>query len=151
MVKLKGFQKLTLTDQALQAWFEALQIGKPKVAELPLRDALGRVLAQDMVAREALPRFDKSAMDGYAVKSADLAGASQSKPVVLQMTQASWVETKQAKQVWTGNPIPEGADAVVMLENTQRRDGELEVWSQLSPWTNVSKVGEDIKEGHPCR
>jgi molybdopterin molybdotransferase len=63
------------------------------------------------------------------------------------MTQANWIETKQAKQVWTGNPIPEGADAVVMLENTQRRDGELEVWSQLAPWTNVSKVGEDIDKG----
>jgi molybdopterin molybdotransferase len=117
------------------------------VAEVPLKDAIGRVLAQDIVSGEALPRFDKSAMDGYAVKSADLAGASQSKPVVLQMTQANWVETKQAKQVWTGNPIPEGADAVVMLENTQRRDGKLNVWSQLAPWTNVSKVGEDIKEG----
>ena len=118
-MKLKGFQKLTLTDQALQTWFDALQLGKPKVVSVSLQDALGRVLAEDLVALEDLPRFDKSAMDGYAVKSSDLAGASQSKPVVLQLTQADYVEAKQAKQVWTGNPIPEGADAVVMLENTQ--------------------------------
>ena len=147
MVKLKGFQKLTLTDQALQTWFNVLQIGKPKVVAVPLQDVLHRVLAEDLIAHEDLPRFDKSAMDGYAVKSADLVGASQSKPAVLQLTQAEHVGDKQAKQVWTGNPIPEGADAVVMLENTEKRGGELEVWSQLAPWTNVSKVGEDIKKG----
>jgi molybdopterin molybdotransferase len=112
-----------------------------------LQDALGRVLSEDLIAQEALPRFDKSAMDGYAVKSADLTGASQSKPAVLQLTRADQVDAKQAKQVWTGNPIPEGADAVVMLENTQKHNDELEVWSQLTPWTNVSKVGEDTKKG----
>jgi molybdopterin molybdotransferase len=146
-VKLKGFQKLTLTDRALQTWFDALQLGKPKVVSVSLQDSLGRVLAEDLVALEDLPRFDKSAMDGYAVKLSDLAGASQSKPVVLQLTQVDHVEAKQAKQVWTGNPIPEGADAVVMLENTQMHNGELEVWSQLTPWTNISGVGEDIKKG----
>ena len=147
MVKLKGFQKLTLTDQALKTWFSAMQLGRPKVVSVGLQDALGRVLAEDLVALEDLPRFDKSAMDGYAVKSSDLTGASQSKPVVLQVTQADQISSKQAKQVWTGNPIPPGADAVVMLEHTQKRGDELEVWSQLTPWTNVSAAGEDIKKG----
>jgi molybdopterin molybdotransferase len=147
LVKLKGFQKLTLTDHALQAWFSVLQVGKPKVDVVNLQDAFGRVLAEDLFAQEALPRFDKSAMDGYAVKSGDLAGASQSKLAVLQLTQADQVGDKQAKQIWTGNPIPRGADAVVMLENTQKRGEELEVWSQLAPWTNVSRIGEDIKKG----
>jgi molybdopterin molybdotransferase len=147
LVKLKGFQKLTLVDHAQQSWFAALQLGKPKVATVTLQEGLGRVLAEDLVALEDLPRFDKSAMDGYAVKSADLAGASQSKPVVLELTQADQVTAKQAKQVWTGNPIPEGADAVVMLEHSQNRGEDLEVWSQLTPWANVSKVGEDIKKG----
>jgi molybdopterin molybdotransferase len=147
LVKLKGFQKLTLTDKALQTWFDVLKLSKPKVVSVSLQDALGRVLAEDLVALENLPRFDKSAMDGYAVRSSDLAGASQSKPVVLQLTPTDHVEAKQAKQIWTGNPIPQGADAVVMLENTQMRIGELEVWSQLTPWGNVSVAGEDIKKG----
>jgi molybdopterin molybdotransferase len=147
LVKLKGFQKLTLTDQALQSWFNVLQIDKPESVEVTLQEALNRVLAQDLFAPEDLPRFDKSAMDGYAVKSADLAGASQPKPVILQLTQKDQVEAKQAKQVWTGNPVPAGADAVVMLENTQKRGEQLEVWSQLAPWSNVSKVGEDVKKG----
>ena len=147
LVKLKGFQKLTLTEQALQTWFSVLQIGKQKVEEAPLREALGRVLAEDLIAQEALPRFDKSAMDGYAVKSNDLTGATQSKPAVLQLTQSDQITAKEAKQVWTGNPIPKGADAVVMLEDTQKRGGQLEVWGQLVPWANVSKIGEDIKNG----
>jgi molybdopterin molybdotransferase len=147
LVKLKGFQKLTLIDQALLAWFSALHIGKPNVVELPLKEALGRILAEDLIAHEALPRFDKSAMDGYAVKSADLVGATQSKPVVLQLIQSDQVNSKEAKQVWTGNPIPKSADAVVMLEDTQTCGGQLEVWCQLSPWSNISKIGEDIKKG----
>jgi molybdopterin biosynthesis enzyme len=52
-----------------------------------------------------------------------------------------------AKQVWTGNPIPKGSDAVIMLENTQIHDGTLEVWSQLAPGDNISKKGEDVKTG----
>jgi len=147
LVKLKGFQKLTLIDQALQTWFNVLQIDKPKMVVVSLQEALHRVLAEDLIAQEDLPRFDKSAMDGYAVKSVDLAGATQFKPAILQLTPAEQVGDKQAKQVWTGNPTPEGADAVVMLENTEKRDGELEVWSQLAPWVNVSKKGEDIKKG----
>ena len=86
-------------------------------------------------------------MDGYALKSADSVGASQSKPAIFQLTENQEVADKQAKQVWTGNPIPKGADAVVMLENTEKREGKLEVWSQLAPGDNVSKIGEDIKKG----
>ncbi len=146
-MKLKGFQKLTKTDQALNVWFEALQLGKPRTEQANLPDCLGRVLAQELVATEDLPRFDKSAMDGYAVKAADLTGATQFKPTKLQLTQTMQVEKGQAKQVWTGNPIPEGADTVIILENTKKSGEDLEVYSQLALGTNVSKTGEDIKKG----
>jgi molybdopterin molybdotransferase len=147
VVKLRGFQKLTLTDEALQTWLEALQIGKPKVEMVPLQDASGRVLAEDFAAEESLPRFDKSAMDGYALNSADSTGASQSKPGVFQMTNSQEIGAKQAKQVWTGNPIPKGADAVIMLENTERKEGKLEVWGPLFPGENIARIGEDLKAG----
>ncbi len=146
-MKLKGFQKLTLTDQALERWLTKLQIGKPKDCVVSLQDALGSVLAEDIVAQDNLPRFDKSAMDGYALKSVDSVGASQFKPASFQLTENHEIGDKQTKQVWTGNPIPKGADAVVMLENTQKRGGKLEVWSQLAPGENVSKIGEDTKKG----
>jgi len=148
LVKLKGFQKLTLTDQALQLWFSALQIGAPEVAPVFLQDALGRVLAEDIVAQEDLPRFDRSAMDGYALQSGFTIGASQSKPATFEITDNQEVTGKQAKQVWTGNPIPKGANSVVMLEKTKKYEGKLEVWSQLAPGDNVSKKGEDVKKGN---
>jgi molybdopterin molybdotransferase len=147
LVRLKGFQKLTLTDTALKTWFDSLQFKKPAAVNLPLNEALGRVLAEDVVAEEDLPRFDRSAVDGYALKAENTVGASQFKPVILRLTDTEEVSTKQAKQVWTGNPIPKGANTVVMIENTQKHDGELEVWVQLSPGENVSKKGEDIKKG----
>jgi len=107
LVKLKGFQKLTSTDKALQTWFDALQIQQPKQTTVPLHDALGRVLAEDLVAAEDLPRFNKSAMDGYAVKAADLVGATQFKPVVLQLTQASQIEAKTGKADLDWKPHPQ--------------------------------------------
>ena len=146
-MKLQGFEKLTLVDKALEMWFKELQIGAPKVAVVSLQDALGRVLAEDLVAQEAIPRFDKSAMDGYALNSADSTGASQFKPATFQLTENQELTGKQAKQVWTGNPIPKGANAVVMIENTKMHEGRLEVWSQLKPGENVSKIGEDVKKG----
>jgi molybdopterin molybdotransferase len=147
VVKLKGFQKLTRTDKALEKWFSTLKIGKPDTELVLLQEALGHILAEDLVAPEDVPRFDKSAMDGYAVRSSDLVGATQFKPVVLELTEKAQIAEKEAHQIWTGNPIPKGADSVVMLENTQKSGDKVEVWSQLSPWTNVSKIGEDIKKG----
>lgn len=146
LVKLKGFQKLTLTDEALQAWLSALQIKKPKEAAVPLQEALSRVLMEDLIPKEDLPRFDKSAVDGYAIKSASSTGASQFKPAKLQLTEANEVNVNQTKQVWTGNPIPKGADTVIMIENTKKLESEIEVWNQLSPGDNISKKGEDVKK-----
>ena len=145
MARLKGFQKLTLIDDALQKWLNVLQIKKPREATAPLNEALNRVLATDVIAKEDLPRFDKSAVDGYALKTQDTIGASQFKPVTFQITESE-VGVKQARQIWTGNPLPKGANAVVMIENTKKTDGKLEVWVQLATGGNVSKKGEDVKK-----
>ena len=128
MARLKGFQKLTSTDDALQSWLNILQVKRGREVLVPLNEALNRVLAINMTAKEDLPRFDKSAVDGYALRAEDTTGASQFKPVIFQITEFEEVKSKQAKQVWTGNPIPKGANAVVMIEHTKRRDGELRVW-----------------------
>jgi molybdopterin molybdotransferase len=147
LVKLKGFQKLTLTDQALEIWLRAWQIRKPEAVTVSLHNALGRVLAEDIDAKEDLPRFDKSAVDGYALKSSDTIGTSQFKPISLKLTENQEISRKQAKQVWTGNPIPGGADAVIMLEDTKKQEDKLEIWSQLAPRDNISARGEDVKKG----
>jgi molybdopterin molybdotransferase len=148
LVKLKGFQKLTSTDDALGMWLGALKIKKPNAVNVPLDEALNRVLAKDVITEESLPRFNRSAMDGYALSAEATTGASQFKPATFQLTQANVISSKQAKQVWTGNPIPKGADAVVMIENTQKHDDDgIKVWKQLAPNENVSRIGEDIKKG----
>ena len=146
-MRLKGFQKLTRIDEALQKWLNILQIGKPRETALPLSKALNRVLAVDLAAREDLPRFDKSAVDGYAIKAEDTSGATQFKPVTFQITEAEEVDAKQARQIWTGNALPKGANAVVMIEHTKKSDGKLEVSVQLATGGNVSKKGEDVKQG----
>lgn len=146
MVKLKGFQTLTSTDEALKKWLNAWSTKKPGQVTLPLADVTGRVLAQDIVAQDDLPRFDRSAMDGYAVRYEDLKGASQTNPVKLELTDNE-VGEGQAKQVWTGNPIPKGANAVIMLEHTSLESGALEVYSQLPLGGNISRRGEDVKKG----
>jgi molybdopterin molybdotransferase len=146
-VRLKGFQKLTSVDEALQMFFNTLRIKKLKAVVVPLHSALNRVLAEDIIARENLPRFDRSAVDGYAVRAEDTFEASQFKPKTLRITEEDGVGGKQAKQVWTGNPIPKGANAVVMLENTKPINGEVEVWVSVTPGENVSKKGEDVRKG----
>ena len=144
---MKGFQKLTRTDDALRTWLNVLQVKKCREVTVPLNEALNRVLAGDVIAREDLPRFDKSAVDGYALRAENTTGASQFKPAIFQVTESESVDPKQAKQVWTGNAIPKGANAVVMIENTKKHDGTLEVWVQLALGGNVSKKGEDVKKG----
>lgn len=146
MARLKGFQKLTLIDDALQKWLNVLQMKKPREVTVPLNEALNRVLTTDLTAKEDLPRFDKSAVDGYALKAQDTTGASQFNPVTFQITELAEVGSKQARQIWTGNPLPKGANAVVMIENTKKTDGKLEVWVQLATGGNVSKKGEDVKK-----
>jgi molybdopterin molybdotransferase len=147
LARLKGFQKLARVDEALQMWLDILKVKKCNAVTVPLDKALNRVLAINLTAKDDLPRFDKSAVDGYAVRAADTTGATQFKPASFRLTEAEEVGANQARQIWTGNPVPKGADAVVMLENTKKRDGELEVWVQLARGGNVSKKGEDVKKG----
>ena len=146
LVRLKGFQKLTSVDEALQMFLNTLRIKKLKAVVVPLHSALNRVLAEDIIARENLPRFDRSAVDGYAVRAEDTFEASQFKPKTLRITEEDGVGSKQAKQVWTGNPIPKGANAVVMLENTKPINGEVQVWVSVTPGENISKKSEDVRK-----
>lgn len=146
LVRLKGFQKLATVEEAKKLLFNGLKVER-KIVSVPLQHALNRVLAEDIIAEENLPRFDRSAVDGYAVKAEDTFGVSQFKPKTLKLTDGSEVKKGEAKQVWTGNPLPKGADAVLMLENAKRFDNEIEVWTAVTPGENVSKKGEDVKKG----
>lgn len=147
MVRLKGFQKLISTDKAMKKWFNILNIHKYEETKIPITEAFNRVLSSDIIVKEDLPRFDKSAVDGYAILSIDTIGASQYQSKTLNLTTLQKISSKQAIPVWTGNPIPDGADAVVMIENTKKNNSRLEIFAQLPKWANVSKKGEDVKAG----
>jgi molybdopterin molybdotransferase len=94
-----------------------------------------------------LPSFDRSAVDGYAVRAEDTFAASQFKPKTLKLTERNGVGKNQVKQVWTGSPLPKGADAVVMLEHTRTAKDEIQIIVAVTPSENVSKKGEDIEKG----
>ena len=146
MVRLKGFQKLTLVEDALQAFLNNLNILPTPKTTIRTVDALSRVLAEDITAKADLPRFDRAAMDGYAVRAEDTFGATQYKPRTFQFTKEDTLTQNQTKQVWTGNPMPRNANAVAMLEDTETTKAKLEVWTPLTPGENVSKRGEDIQK-----
>jgi molybdopterin molybdotransferase len=120
-----------------------------------LADALGRVLADDAVAGEPVPAFENSAMDGFALRAADTGGATPGSPAVLRIVgesraglpAARLVGPGEAVRVSTGAMLPEGADAVVRIEDA-RADGErLEVLSAAAPGHDVRHPGEDIRPG----
>lgn len=147
LVRLKGFEKLTNVDEALSIFFKALKPKRLGIQRILVDDALGRVTAEDTAAPVDLPSFDRSAVDGYAVRAEDTFAASQFKPKALKFTEKNSVKRGQARQVWTGNPLPKGADAVIMLEYTRTTKGELQTLTAVTPGENVSKKGEDINEG----
>jgi molybdopterin molybdotransferase len=139
---------------------EARLLVGERTAPLPaepvaLEEALGRVLAREVVASEAVPGFDSSAMDGYAVRATDVAGAGAGDSALLLLVgesragrpaQAS-VAAGEAIAISTGAMVPEGADAVVRVEDTERADGRVEVRSAVPEGANIRRSGEDVEAG----
>ncbi|WP_031517954.1 gephyrin-like molybdotransferase Glp [Desulfofalx alkaliphila] len=129
---------------------------KMQLERVSLTDSLGRVLAADVLAREDVPGFDRSTMDGYAVKAKDTFGASESLPAYLDiggqvlMGKEPRGELKigQAWAIPTGGMLPPGADAVVMVEYTEELDEQtIGVTRPVAPGENVVRRGEDVQSG----
>ncbi len=123
--------------------------------EIALEEALGRTLSRDIVAPEDLPPFDRAAMDGYAVRAVDLAGASPEHPAGLRLVGSvaaghlfgGVIKEGTAAGITTGAPLPEGADTVVRLEDAVHGGDGVAITTALRPKTNVSLRGEDIPRG----
>lgn len=124
---------------------------------VPVREALGALLAEDVVATEAVPPFAGSAMDGYAVVAADVAGASIEAPVRLPVVAEvaaghpapRALRAGEAMRIFTGAPMPEGADAVVIVERTERLDDGMAVaiGHAATVGDHVRGAGDDIRPG----
>ena len=115
----------------------------------------GYVLAEVLLAEENIPPFDNSAMDGYAVRAADVQNASEAKPAVLSVVETiaagyaptERVGTGQASRIMTGAMMPEGADAVVMQEVTQRDGNNVKIFEGIDKTGNVRFTGESVADG----
>jgi molybdopterin molybdotransferase len=118
--------------------------------EVPLDDAVGLVIARDVVAPHPMPRFDNSAMDGYALRSADA-----SAPTELELAGEIRagdradvrVEPGTAVKIMTGAALPPGADAVIEVEETAESGGRVEIRTEVAPGRNVRPAGDDFAEG----
>lgn len=153
---MKKLLTLTPREEALARMQAALPAGISGTEVLPLNEALDRVLAADVIAPHPLPQFARSTVDGYAVRAADTFGASESLPAYFHVVgelrmgraPALRVGVGQAALIHTGGALPEGADAVVMVERTQDAGPqELEVLHAVAPGENVIPIGEDVKAG----
>lgn len=143
-------------DTAHRRWWEAIR-PEPLAAEVvPLSDALGRVLGGDLVADVDVPSFDRSNMDGYALRAGDTYGASEGVPCRLRLSGEEiatgvvphvTVESGAAAFIATGGMLPRGADAVLMVEHARVEGDCLEVIRPVAPGANVSFAGTDLARG----
>ncbi len=126
--------------------------------EVPTRDALDRVLAQDLCSPADLPSFRRSTMDGFAVRAADTFGATEGLPAYLDLVDEVFMGQAPTRvlgsgecvRIATGGMLPDGADAVVMVEQTQEvGPTTVEAVRAVAPGENVVQVGEDVRTGDP--
>lgn len=147
-------------EEAVRRFEAALNPAPLGVETVPLAHALGRVLGQDLVCAVDVPPFDRSGVDGFAVRSADLAAASEGSPATLRLNEEviacgvaprMTVEPGTATPIATGGPIPRGADAVVMIEHTEPAQAPsgpgILVRRAASPGGFVAFAGSDMAQG----
>jgi molybdopterin molybdotransferase len=172
---MRPFASVIPLEEALQILSQAaIPIPLDRTERLDLDDAAGRVLAADVRAARDVPAFDRSAMDGYAVRARDTQGASRTHPVALRAlgrvyageTAEIAVETGTCIEIATGAPLPAGADAVVMVEDTQvagagdlaevanvdgadKVGGDVQVFAEIRLRQHVVSRGADMREGDP--
>lgn len=152
---MRPIKRLIQVDEALRISLAKAEPVK-RTEMLDITSALGRVSAGPIVSRVSVPPFSRSAMDGYALRAADTFSASRSEPVLLKVNEVIYAggvpKKKLAKglcaEIATGAMLPHGADAVVMVENTELKGGSIVVSEPAHPGQHVSKKGEDIAPGN---
>lgn len=143
-------------SQAQDKLFGYAQYILPKTERITIENAVGRVMAEDAAAKENVPSFYRSTVDGYAVKAADTQGANDSIPTFLRVVEdvkigypaTSTIKSGECAYVPTGGMLPAGADAMVMVEYTEMfSDDEIAVYESTAVGKSVVTPGEDVKQG----
>jgi len=153
-VRMRGFRTRVSLEEARKRIVDAVSpLGATD--EVPLREALGRILAAGVDAPRPVPAFDRAAMDGWAVEASRTFPATAYDPVVLEVAgeslpAAPFGETlsgARAVRIMTGAPLPAGADAVVPAEFAEEARGFVRIAGAVTPGKHVGRVGEDLAEG----
>jgi len=148
-----GFSKLTPLEDALETLFSHIQLNP--IEDIEINNALNRILAINIICEMDIPPFDRSAMDGYAILAEDSFGASPKNPKSIKLAgiteigESSTLKLNKGEgiRISTGAPTPEGADAVIKIEDTEIENNLISLYISLPPGKNISKKGEDIKIG----
>ncbi|MFX1344943.1 MAG: gephyrin-like molybdotransferase Glp [Promethearchaeota archaeon] len=148
-----GFSRLTPLKEVLEKLLSSIQLNP--IEEINLIESLNRILATDIVSEMDIPPFNRSAMDGYAIRAEDSFNASPKNPKkikkvgTIEIGESSTFKLNKNEgiKISTGAPIPDGADAVVKIEDTEIENDIINLYISLPPGKNVSKRGEDIKKG----
>jgi molybdenum cofactor synthesis domain-containing protein len=148
--------KSTISIDEARALLQAGVVPVARTETVALADAAGRVAAADLASTIFVPPFSRSAMDGYAVVAEDTRGATREQPIRLRVVERVFtggmpsqrVVPGSCAEIATGAPLPEGADAVVMVEETARVDGEhVALCAEAQPKQNIGRKGADIAPG----
>lgn len=155
-VRMRGFRERAPVREA-QAWIDALPHPSLVAAaeSVDLAEAAGRLLASDLLATRDVPAFDRSAMDGWALRAEATFGAGRDDPVAFEVIGTAragrpfegQLGPHQAVRIMTGAALPAGADAVLPAEEGREQQGRLEAYQALAPQRHVSRVGEDVRCG----
>ncbi len=156
MPEQEQFLQVVDRDEAEQRFRAALDLTPRGIERIPLDQALGRILAADVLAPVDVPSFDRSNVDGFAVVAEDTFGASEEVPRALRLIQehihtgvvpATSLSRGDAAAIATGGMVPRGADAVVMVEHADVRSGVLRVARAVTAGAGVSFAGTDVTTG----
>ncbi len=151
---MRPFKKLISAEEALKKILENVKEIERK-EEVPITACCGRVLAQEVIAEIDVPPFSRAAEDGYALRAEETYGASRESPKIFKVigkvhageVPSTKVKPGTAIEVATGAMIPEGANAVVRVEDTELFGDELHVYTSVPPGNDISPAGEDVKRG----
>lgn len=149
------FLSLVSPEEALSLLFKKID-PVIRLETTPTENALGKVSGEDILSPQDLPDFRRSTVDGYAVQAHDTHGASESLPAYLNLggevpmgdRPGFKLQGQQCAEIHTGGMVPDGADAVVMLEDTQiLNSGEIEIFRPAATGENIIEIGEDVSAG----
>lgn len=149
-VRMRGFKKRSPVEEVI-SWLDQQSIELTE-QKIPLQEAAGRVLANDMISQFNIPGFERSMMDGYAIVAAATQGASSYNQLQLQVIGKSMpghgstakVSAGTAVRIMTGAPVPEGANAVLPAENIEIDDQFIMIMESVAEGRNIGRIGEDV-------